>query len=220
MLQGSKASPQSLSCNLAQLSHGAFISQERDSHSLLRAAVLSQRLWKSGNNFSLPLAQAHSVPGSLQAGQRQTQILSAQSRANSGKLRRGRSSLPLSSRSAVSYTGFSFLALSMLKMCKTKRLLSVHPFDFELDSDYSAQSRRQSLQLSPAASSPDAFQVLGDSWGEFLSFLPPSPCYHCSFSLRTSFSWCWEATVPTPAPHLSLPPIEVLCLRPSQEQDT
>ncbi|KAI1236972.1 hypothetical protein IHE44_0014220, partial [Lamprotornis superbus] len=45
-----------------------------------------------------------------------------------------------------------------LKMCKTKRLLSVHPFDFELDSDYSAQSRRQSVQLSPAASSPDAFQ--------------------------------------------------------------
>lgn len=91
-------------------------------------------------------------------------------RANSGKLRRGRSSLPLSSRSAVSYTGFSFLALSMLKMCKTKRLLSVHPFDFELDSDYSAQSRRQSLQLSPAASSPDAFQVLGDSWGGSFPF--------------------------------------------------
>ncbi|KAJ7403456.1 melanophilin-like protein [Pitangus sulphuratus] len=45
------------------------------------------------------------------------------------------------------------------RMCKTKRLLSVHPFDFELDSDYSAQSRRQSVQLSPAASSPDAFQV-------------------------------------------------------------
>lgn len=65
---------------------------------------------------------------------------------------------------------FSFLALSVRKMCKTKRLLSVHPFDFELDSDYSAQSRRQSVQLSPAASSPDAFQVLGDSWGvPFLS---------------------------------------------------
>ncbi|RMB92741.1 hypothetical protein DUI87_30791 [Hirundo rustica rustica] len=46
------------------------------------------------------------------------------------------------------------------RMCKTKRLLSVHPFDFELDSDYSAQSRRQSAQLSPAASSPDAFQLL------------------------------------------------------------
>ncbi|XP_069472082.1 melanophilin isoform X2 [Ambystoma mexicanum] len=35
-------------------------------------------------------------------------------------------------------------------MRKTKRLLSVHPFDFELDSEYSAQSRRQSVQLSPA----------------------------------------------------------------------
>ncbi|XP_053554829.1 melanophilin isoform X2 [Bombina bombina] len=29
-------------------------------------------------------------------------------------------------------------------MRKTKRLLSVHPFDFEMDSEYSAQSRRQS----------------------------------------------------------------------------
>ncbi|XP_027746138.1 melanophilin isoform X1 [Empidonax traillii] len=48
------------------------------------------------------------------------------------------------------------------RMCKTKRLLSVHPFDFELDSDYSAQSRRQSVQLSPAASSPDAFQSFTD----------------------------------------------------------
>ncbi|XP_010576191.1 PREDICTED: melanophilin isoform X6 [Haliaeetus leucocephalus] len=47
------------------------------------------------------------------------------------------------------------------RMCKTKRLLSVHPFDFELDSEYSAQSRRQSVQLSPAASSPDAFQEQG-----------------------------------------------------------
>ncbi|NWX24106.1 MELPH protein, partial [Aegotheles bennettii] len=45
---------------------------------------------------------------------------------------------------------------------KTKRLLSVHPFDFELDSEYSAQSRRQSVQLSPAASSPDAFQSFPD----------------------------------------------------------
>ncbi|NWX99718.1 MELPH protein, partial [Nothoprocta ornata] len=45
---------------------------------------------------------------------------------------------------------------------KTKRLLSVHPFDFELDSDYSAQSRRQSAQLSPAASSPDGFQAFPD----------------------------------------------------------
>ncbi|KAM9287305.1 melanophilin [Morus bassanus] len=48
------------------------------------------------------------------------------------------------------------------RMRKTKRLLSVHPFDFELDSEYSAQSRRQSLQLSPAASSPDAFQPFPD----------------------------------------------------------
>ncbi|KAK1165853.1 melanophilin-like isoform X1 [Acipenser oxyrinchus oxyrinchus] len=31
---------------------------------------------------------------------------------------------------------------------KTKRLLSVHPLDFDLDSEYSAQSRRQSLQHS------------------------------------------------------------------------
>lgn len=155
----------SLSCNLAQASHSAFINQERDSHSLLMAAVLGQRLWKTGTLFSLPLAQAHTVPCSLQAGQRQAQILSAKSRANAGKLRRQRSSRALSSRSTVPYTEFSFLALSVLKMCKTKRLLSVHPFDFELDSDYSAQSRRQSVQLSPAASSPDAFQVLGDSWG-------------------------------------------------------
>ncbi|XP_078537488.1 melanophilin isoform X2 [Lissotriton helveticus] len=37
-------------------------------------------------------------------------------------------------------------------MRKTKRLLSVHPFDFELDSEYSAQSRRPSVQfcLTPA----------------------------------------------------------------------
>ncbi|XP_074885373.1 melanophilin isoform X3 [Buteo buteo] len=48
------------------------------------------------------------------------------------------------------------------RMCKTKRLLSVHPFDFELDSEYSAQSRRQSVQLSPSASSPDAFQSFPD----------------------------------------------------------
>ncbi|XP_053926604.1 melanophilin isoform X7 [Cuculus canorus] len=48
------------------------------------------------------------------------------------------------------------------RMRKTKRLLSVHPFDFELDSDYSAQSRRQSVQLSPAAGSPDGFQSFPD----------------------------------------------------------
>ncbi|CAI5761838.1 melanophilin isoform X2 [Podarcis lilfordi] len=35
------------------------------------------------------------------------------------------------------------------RMRKTKRLLSVHPFDFEMDSEYSSQSRRQSAQLSP-----------------------------------------------------------------------
>lgn len=133
----------------------------------------------------MPLARAHAVSGSLQAGQHQAQILSAKSRTNSGKLRRERSSLPLSSRPTVSDTEFAFLALCVLKMCKTKRLLSVHPFDFELDSDYSAQSRRQSVQLSPAASSPDAFQVLGDSWGvPFLFFLLLLACYHCSFSLR------------------------------------
>uniref|UniRef100_A0A8D2L300 Melanophilin n=1 Tax=Varanus komodoensis TaxID=61221 RepID=A0A8D2L300_VARKO len=45
---------------------------------------------------------------------------------------------------------FWILTLSMLsKMRQTKRLLSVHPFDFEMDSEYSAQSRRQSMQLSP-----------------------------------------------------------------------
>ncbi|XP_041118453.1 melanophilin-like isoform X5 [Polyodon spathula] len=33
-------------------------------------------------------------------------------------------------------------------MRKTKRLLSVHPLDFDLDSEYSTQSRRQSLQHS------------------------------------------------------------------------
>ncbi|KAI6065345.1 Melanophilin transcript variant 1 [Aix galericulata] len=45
------------------------------------------------------------------------------------------------------------------RMRKTKRLLSVHPFDFELDSEYSSQSRRQSVQLSPAPISPDGFQA-------------------------------------------------------------
>ncbi|KFQ50795.1 Melanophilin, partial [Pelecanus crispus] len=48
------------------------------------------------------------------------------------------------------------------RMRKTKRLLSVHPLDFELDSEYSAQSRHQSVPLSPAASSPDAFQSFPD----------------------------------------------------------
>uniref|UniRef100_A0A8D0HF04 Melanophilin n=1 Tax=Sphenodon punctatus TaxID=8508 RepID=A0A8D0HF04_SPHPU len=47
------------------------------------------------------------------------------------------------------------------RMRKTKRLLSVHPFDFELDSEYSAQSRRQSVQLSPAATFQE-FPVAGE----------------------------------------------------------
>ncbi|XP_003207423.1 melanophilin isoform X8 [Meleagris gallopavo] len=51
------------------------------------------------------------------------------------------------------------------RMRKTKRLLSVHPFDFELDSEYSAQSRRQSAQLSPMAISSDAFQSFPDFSG-------------------------------------------------------
>nr|DBA19949.1 TPA: hypothetical protein GDO54_015704 [Pyxicephalus adspersus] len=49
-------------------------------------------------------------------------------------------------------------------MRKTKRLLSVHPFDFENDSEYSAQSRRQSVQLSPSLDQ-DVFQ----SFSEFTS---------------------------------------------------
>uniref|UniRef100_A0A8D0H886 Melanophilin n=1 Tax=Sphenodon punctatus TaxID=8508 RepID=A0A8D0H886_SPHPU len=61
------------------------------------------------------------------------------------------------------YAEIWFLALSVLsKMRKTKRLLSVHPFDFELDSEYSAQSRRQSVQLSPAAVNQDEFPVAGE----------------------------------------------------------
>ncbi|KAM3853538.1 melanophilin [Vipera latastei] len=38
---------------------------------------------------------------------------------------------------------------SYARMRKKKRLLSVHSFDFETDSEYSSQSRRQSVQLSP-----------------------------------------------------------------------
>ncbi|XP_063789278.1 melanophilin isoform X5 [Pseudophryne corroboree] len=49
-------------------------------------------------------------------------------------------------------------------MRKKKRLLSVHPFDFENDSEYSAQSRRQSTQLSPTLDH-DVFQ----SFSEFTS---------------------------------------------------
>ncbi|XP_068101437.1 melanophilin isoform X3 [Hyperolius riggenbachi] len=46
-------------------------------------------------------------------------------------------------------------------MRKTKRLLSVHPFDFENDSEYSAQSRRQSVQLSPGLDQ-DVFQSFSE----------------------------------------------------------
>nr|XP_008173858.1 LOW QUALITY PROTEIN: melanophilin [Chrysemys picta bellii] len=48
------------------------------------------------------------------------------------------------------------------RMRKTKRLLSVHPFDFELDSEYSAQSRRQSVQLSQTPVSQDGHQSFLD----------------------------------------------------------
>ncbi|KAM4626951.1 melanophilin [Discoglossus pictus] len=46
-------------------------------------------------------------------------------------------------------------------MRKTKRLLSVHPFDFEMDSEYSAQSRRQSMQFSPSLEQ-DVFQSFSE----------------------------------------------------------
>ncbi|XP_040295817.1 melanophilin isoform X8 [Bufo bufo] len=46
-------------------------------------------------------------------------------------------------------------------MRKTKRLLSVHPYDFDNDSEYSAQSRRQSVQLSPSLE-PDVFQSFSE----------------------------------------------------------
>ncbi|NXG59027.1 MELPH protein, partial [Hemiprocne comata] len=48
------------------------------------------------------------------------------------------------------------------RMPKTRRLLSVHPLDLELDSEYSAQSRRPSGQFSPPTSSPDGFQAFPD----------------------------------------------------------
>ncbi|KAM9123926.1 melanophilin isoform 4-T4 [Pangshura tecta] len=48
------------------------------------------------------------------------------------------------------------------RMRKTKRLLSVHPFDFELDSEYSAQSRRQSMQLSQTPVNQDGHQSFPD----------------------------------------------------------
>ncbi|XP_072496752.1 melanophilin isoform X2 [Notamacropus eugenii] len=46
-------------------------------------------------------------------------------------------------------------------LSREKRLLSVHPFDFEVDSDCSAQSYPQSLQFSPAPTTLDSLQVLG-----------------------------------------------------------
>ncbi|XP_069839248.1 melanophilin isoform X2 [Dendropsophus ebraccatus] len=46
-------------------------------------------------------------------------------------------------------------------MRKTKRLLSVHPYDFDNDSEYSAQSRRQSVQLSPTLDQ-DVFQSFSE----------------------------------------------------------
>ncbi|XP_075687296.1 melanophilin isoform X2 [Rhinoderma darwinii] len=46
-------------------------------------------------------------------------------------------------------------------MRKTKRLLSVHPYDFDNDSEYSAQSRRQSIQLSPTLEQ-DVFQSFSE----------------------------------------------------------
>ncbi|XP_069790541.1 melanophilin-like isoform X3 [Narcine bancroftii] len=45
---------------------------------------------------------------------------------------------------------------------KNKRLLSVHPFDFDMDSEYSAQSRRQSLQLSSLHFEEDDFQSFSE----------------------------------------------------------
>uniref|UniRef100_W5MC00 Melanophilin b n=1 Tax=Lepisosteus oculatus TaxID=7918 RepID=W5MC00_LEPOC len=44
---------------------------------------------------------------------------------------------------------------------KTKRLLSVHPLDFDLDSEYSTQSRRQSLQISAEPLQIDCAQHSG-----------------------------------------------------------
>uniref|UniRef100_A0A0B8RR61 Melanophilin-like n=1 Tax=Philothamnus irregularis TaxID=1899461 RepID=A0A0B8RR61_9SAUR len=50
---------------------------------------------------------------------------------------------------------------SYARMRKKKRLLSVHSFDFETDSEYSSQSRRQSVQLSPCPGKED-FQSTED----------------------------------------------------------
>ncbi|OCT61244.1 melanophilin isoform X2 [Xenopus laevis] len=46
-------------------------------------------------------------------------------------------------------------------MRKTKRKLSVHPYDFDMDSEYSTQSRRQSMQLSPTLEQ-DVFQSFSE----------------------------------------------------------
>uniref|UniRef100_A0A8C5T0Q7 RabBD domain-containing protein n=1 Tax=Laticauda laticaudata TaxID=8630 RepID=A0A8C5T0Q7_LATLA len=51
--------------------------------------------------------------------------------------------------------------LLFFMMRKKKRLLSVHSFDFETDSEYSSQSRRQSVQLSPCPGKED-FQSTED----------------------------------------------------------
>ncbi|XP_058040738.1 melanophilin isoform X1 [Ahaetulla prasina] len=50
---------------------------------------------------------------------------------------------------------------SYARMRKKKRLLSVHSFDFETDSEYSSQSRRQSVQLSRCPGKED-FQSTED----------------------------------------------------------
>lgn len=64
----------------------------------------------------------------------------------------------------ILYLQWNFKSLFVLpKMRKKKRLLSVHSFDFETDSEYSSQSRRQSVQLSPCPGKED-FQVLGIWW--------------------------------------------------------
>uniref|UniRef100_A0A8C3S3R8 Rab effector MyRIP/Melanophilin domain-containing protein n=1 Tax=Chelydra serpentina TaxID=8475 RepID=A0A8C3S3R8_CHESE len=82
------------------------------------------------------------------------------------------------------------------KMRKTKRLLSVHPFDFELDSEYSAQSRRQSVQLSQTPVNQDGHQVLGRWLGTaVLLFLAP-------FLSPLTLSSCWEfPRSPAPESH-------------------
>ncbi|XP_043860737.1 melanophilin isoform X2 [Dromiciops gliroides] len=48
-------------------------------------------------------------------------------------------------------------------LSREKRLLSVHPFDFEVDSDSPAQSCPQSLQLSPMPTPLDELQTFSDA---------------------------------------------------------